>query len=62
MLVSSTSKAFSSEVDTGSREENALNKELEPAFRFNRNGKKLRYGALRRRDRSRIHGSLSMGK
>jgi hypothetical protein len=26
-------------VDTGSREENASNKEVEPPFRFNRNGK-----------------------
>src|ERR1700678_1075863 len=32
-------RAFSSEVDTGSREENASNKELEPPFRFHRNGK-----------------------
>jgi hypothetical protein len=32
-------RAFSSEVDTGSREENASNKEIEPPFRFNRNGK-----------------------
>jgi hypothetical protein len=31
--------AFSSEVDTGSREENASNKEVEPPFRFHRNGK-----------------------
>jgi hypothetical protein len=31
-------RAFSSEVDTGSREENASNKEAEPPFRFNRNG------------------------
>jgi hypothetical protein len=31
-------RAFSSEVDTGSREENASNKEVEPPFRFNRNG------------------------
>ena len=34
-------KAFSSEVDTGSREENASNKEVEPPFQFNRNGKRL---------------------
>ena len=33
------SMAFSSEVDTGSREENASNKEVEPPFRFHRNGK-----------------------
>src|ERR1700682_4575907 len=33
------SRAFSSEVDTGSREENASNKKIEPPFRFNRNGK-----------------------
>jgi hypothetical protein len=32
-------KAFSSEVGTGSRQENASNKEVEPPFRFNRNGK-----------------------
>jgi putrescine transport system substrate-binding protein len=31
-------RAFSSEVDTGSREENASNKEPEPRFRFHRNG------------------------
>jgi hypothetical protein len=31
--------AFSSEVDTGSREENASNKEHRPPFRFHRNGK-----------------------
>ena len=30
---------FSSEVDTGSREENASNKGIEPPFRFNRDGK-----------------------
>jgi hypothetical protein len=28
-------------VDAGSREENASNKEVEPPFRFNRNGKAL---------------------
>ena len=32
-------RAFSSEVDTGSREENASNKEVEPPFRFYWNGK-----------------------
>jgi hypothetical protein len=32
-------RAFSSEVDTGSREENASNEEVEPPFRFYRNGK-----------------------
>jgi hypothetical protein len=32
-------RAFSSEVDTGSREENASKQEREPPFRFNRNGK-----------------------
>jgi plastocyanin len=32
-------RAFSSEVDTGSREENASNRKIEPPFRFNRNGK-----------------------
>jgi hypothetical protein len=31
--------AFSNEVATGSREENASNKGVEPPFRFNRNGK-----------------------
>jgi hypothetical protein len=33
------SRAFSSEVGAGSRQENASNKEIEPPFRFNRNGK-----------------------
>ncbi|OMH98774.1 hypothetical protein BSN85_38400 [Bradyrhizobium brasilense] len=34
------SRAFSSEVDTGSREENASDKNLEPfPLRFHRNGK-----------------------
>src|ERR1700732_348036 len=33
--------AFSSEVDTGSRQENASNKEVEPPFRFNRTEKAL---------------------
>jgi hypothetical protein len=32
-------KAFSSEVDTGSRQENALNHESGAPFRLNRNGK-----------------------
>jgi hypothetical protein len=32
-------KAFSSEVDAGSRQENASKQEIEPPFRFNRNGK-----------------------
>src|SRR5664279_5460416 len=32
-------RAFSGEVDAGSREENASNKGVEPPFRFNRNGK-----------------------
>jgi pimeloyl-ACP methyl ester carboxylesterase len=31
-------RAVSSEVGTGSRQENASNKEIEPPFRFNRNG------------------------
>jgi hypothetical protein len=31
-------RAFSSEADTGSREENVSNRELEPPFRFHRNG------------------------
>jgi hypothetical protein len=31
-------RAFSSEVDTGSREENASNQESRAPFRFNRNG------------------------
>src|SRR3984885_10526036 len=39
-------RAFSSEVDTGSREENASNKEVEPPFRFNRNGKGSRLAFL----------------
>jgi hypothetical protein len=33
------SKAFSSEVGTGSREENASNQESRAPFRFDRNGK-----------------------
>ena len=37
-MIRMSSKAFSSEVDTGSREENASNKEVGPPFRFNRNG------------------------
>src|SRR5450759_2071716 len=32
-------KAFSSEVETGSRQENASNQESRAPFRFNRNGK-----------------------
>jgi predicted small lipoprotein YifL len=32
-------RAFSSEVDTGSRQENASNQESRAPFRFNRNGK-----------------------
>jgi uncharacterized protein len=35
-----STKAFSSEVDADSREENASNKEPEPPFRFHRNGKR----------------------
>ncbi|THD54798.1 MAG: hypothetical protein E8A46_07970 [Bradyrhizobium sp.] len=35
----SQSKAFSSEVETGSRRENASNQESRAPFRFNRNGK-----------------------
>jgi hypothetical protein len=31
-------EAFSSEVDTGSREENASRQKPKPPFRFNRNG------------------------
>src|ERR1700693_288014 len=34
-------KAFSSEVETGSRQENASNQESRAPFRFNRNGKAL---------------------
>jgi hypothetical protein len=34
-----STRAFSSEVDTGSREENASKQEREPPFRFNPNGK-----------------------
>ena len=41
-----SSRAFSSEVDTGSREENASNKEVEPPFRFHRNGKGSRIAFL----------------
>src|SRR5882757_1631641 len=36
--ISSRSKAFSSEVETGSRRENASNQEARAPFRFNRNG------------------------
>jgi hypothetical protein len=39
-------RAFSSEVDTGSREENASKQEIEP-FRFNRNGKGLESHGVR---------------
>jgi uncharacterized protein len=35
------SRAFSSEVDTGSRQENASNQESRTPFRFYRNGKRL---------------------
>jgi Family of unknown function (DUF6152) len=38
-MIEMSSKAFSSEVDTGSRQKNASNKEVEPPFRFNRSGK-----------------------
>jgi hypothetical protein len=38
-MIKMSSKAFSSEVDTGSREENASHREVEPPFRFNRNGR-----------------------
>jgi TPR repeat protein len=38
-------RAFSSEVDTGSREENASKQETRAPFRFNRNGKGSRRGA-----------------
>ncbi|MVT68402.1 hypothetical protein GPL21_25220 [Bradyrhizobium pachyrhizi] len=34
-----TARAFSSEVDTGSREENASKQESRAPFRFDRNGK-----------------------
>jgi hypothetical protein len=39
-------KAFSSEVDAGSREENASNKELDPPFRFQSERKRLSCGHL----------------
>jgi hypothetical protein len=38
-------RAFSSEVDTGSRQENASNQESRAPFRFNRNGKALERGS-----------------
>jgi hypothetical protein len=38
-LTPSTIRAFSSEVDTGSRKENASNEVAGPPFRFDRNGK-----------------------
>jgi hypothetical protein len=37
-VIRSLSKAFSSEVETGSRQENASNQESRAPFRFNRNG------------------------
>jgi hypothetical protein len=40
-------RAFSSEVDTGSRQENASNQESGAPFRFNRNGKGSSAGLLR---------------
>jgi flagellar L-ring protein FlgH len=42
MFMSKCNKAFSSEVGTGSREENASNQESRARFRFNRNGKGYR--------------------
>jgi Family of unknown function (DUF6152) len=45
-MIKMSAKAFSSEVDTGSREENASNKEVEPPFRSNRNGKGSRIAFL----------------
>jgi Family of unknown function (DUF6152) len=45
-MIKMSPKAFSSEVDTGSREENAPNKEVELPFRFNRNGKGSRIAFL----------------
>src|SRR6266567_301801 len=44
-------RAFSSEVDTGSRQENASNQESRAPFRFNRNGK----GSRREIDREPPH-------
>src|ERR1700674_3310945 len=43
LLMSARAKAFSSEVGTGSREENASNQESRAPFRFNRNGKGSRH-------------------
>src|SRR6202140_5353518 len=43
-----TTKAFSSEVGTGSREKNASNQESRAPFRFNRNGKGSRAPLARR--------------
>jgi hypothetical protein len=45
-MIKMSSNAFSSAVDTGSREEDASNKEAEPPFRFNRNGKGSRLAFL----------------
>jgi hypothetical protein len=45
-MIKMSAKALSSEVDTGSREENASNKEVEPPFRSNRNGKGSRIAFL----------------
>src|SRR6185295_15415162 len=39
-------RAFSSEVDTGSRQENASNQESRAPFRFHRNGKGSRSGEI----------------
>jgi hypothetical protein len=38
IMLKQKDRAFSSEVDTGSREENASTEEIEPPFRFDRNG------------------------
>ncbi|MVT68151.1 hypothetical protein GPL21_23925 [Bradyrhizobium pachyrhizi] len=38
-------RAFSSEVDAGSREENASKQESRASFRFHRNGKRLQGAA-----------------
>src|ERR1700674_4404780 len=46
LLMSANTRAFSSEVGTGSREENASNQESRAPFRFNRNGKGSNNGGV----------------
>jgi hypothetical protein len=56
-----TSRAFSSEVDTGSREENASKQETRAPFRFNRNGKGSSIGINKRlADCARLMGLVGL--